>query len=220
MPKIDAATVSEHRTRRLELLVSAAEEILAEDGLDALTAGAVARRAGLARNSLYRYFASIDDLVELVVTRGFPQWVEAVETAVAAQSTPQGRITAYVESSLRQAAESTHGWRSSLSRASLSDTARRRVLDMHLQLQAIAHEAFAEIDAEHPELLLTVVQSLVDACTRRIDAGDEPDVVISYAVAATERLLEPATDAVSPRPRIGKTVRPDEPTSMPNDKEM
>jgi len=189
MPKIDAPTVSEHRARKLELLVSAAEEILAEDGLDALTAGAVASRAGLARNSLYRYFASIEDLVELVVTRGFPQWIEAVEAAVEAESTPRGRITAYVESSLRQAAGSTHGWRSSLSRASLSDTARRRVLDMHLQLQGIAHEAFAEIDADHPELLLTVVQSLVDACTRRIDAGDEPHVVIAYAVAATERLI-------------------------------
>lgn len=195
MPKIDAATVGEHRARRLELLVSAAEEILAEGGLDALTAGAVAGRAGLARNSLYRYFASIDDLVELVVTRGFPQWVEAVEAAVAAESTPQGRIRAYVESSLRQAAASTHGWRSSLSRASLSETARRRVLDMHRQLQGIAQAAFEEIDPDHPELLLTVVQSLVDACTRRIDAGDAPDVVIAYAVAATARLIEPLTDA-------------------------
>lgn len=190
MPKIDAATVGEHRAQKLELLISAAEEILAEDGLGALTAGAVAGRAGLARNSLYRYFDSIDDLVELVVTREFPLWIEAVESAVAAQRTPRDRIIAYVEASLRQAAASTHGWRSSLARQSLSDPARLRVRDMHLELDNILRNAFAGLADDHAGLQLDVIKSLVDACIRRIDAGDDDlEDVVSYAREATRRLL-------------------------------
>lgn len=191
MPKIDAGTVSEHRAQRHERIIIAAEEILAESGIDALTAGAVAARAGIARNSLYRYFASIDDLVELVVTREFPQWVQAVQTAVDAADTPHDRIAAYVTSNVQQAATSTHGWRSSLSKATLSEAARRRVRDMHLQLNNIAQTVLFDMRHDQIDLQLAIVQSLVDACIRRIDAGDNPHDVLTYADTATRRLMPP-----------------------------
>ncbi|WP_346010635.1 helix-turn-helix domain-containing protein [Streptomyces sp. SID5910] len=58
--------------------MDAAEAILNEGGVESLTAGAVAARAGIARNSIYRYFGSIEDLLELVVTREFPAWIDVV----------------------------------------------------------------------------------------------------------------------------------------------
>jgi AcrR family transcriptional regulator len=192
MPRIEAATVAEQRARRYDKLIAAAEEILAEKGLDALTTGAVAKRAGIARNSLYRYFASIDDLVELVVTREFPSWVHAVRVAVDEATTPSDRIAAYVRSNVQQAAGSTHGWRSALSKTSLSEQARARVRDMHIELNDIARHALEEIHPEQIELQLAIVQALVDACVRRIDMGDDPDNVLSYATAATRRLMPPA----------------------------
>lgn len=190
MAKSEAPTsVAEQRAQRYAKLVAAAEEILAEQGLEALTAGAVARRAGIARNSLYRYFASIDDLVELVVTREFPAWVRAVEAAVGAAPTPAEAIVAYVSANLREAAVSSHGWRSALSKSSLSEPARARVRDMHTELQQVARRALEDLDPDEVELRLAVVQSLVNACVGRIDVGDDPELVTSYAESATRRLI-------------------------------
>ena len=62
MPKIDAPTVREHHAMVKAKLIAATEEILHENGPEGLSAGAVARRAGIARNSIYRYVDSVDDL--------------------------------------------------------------------------------------------------------------------------------------------------------------
>lgn len=47
-------------------LLAAAKELVAEDGLDALTVVAVAKRAGLNRSTAYQHFRQRDDLVNAV----------------------------------------------------------------------------------------------------------------------------------------------------------
>ncbi|UQU64637.1 TetR/AcrR family transcriptional regulator [Couchioplanes caeruleus] len=190
MPKIEAGSVREHRSQRLAQLIDAAEAILNENGMQGLTAGAVAARAGIARNSIYRYFDSIEDLLELVVTREFPAWVAAVERAIAAETSPEEQATAYVRANLEQAAHGTHGWRATLSRGSLSPSARERVRNLHTSL----HEALARIVRElgqpQPELTVAVLQAVVDACVRRIDQGDDLATVSDFAAEVTRRLLD------------------------------
>ncbi|MCZ2526488.1 TetR family transcriptional regulator [Streptomyces sp. SCUT-3] len=194
MPKIEAGSVREHRAQRLERLIDAAEAIVAEEGVDALTAGAVAKRAGIARNSIYRYFDSVDDLLQLVVTREFPAWIAAVDRAVAAERTPRDRAVAYVRANLEQAARGTHGWRASLSRGSLSASARQQVRELHTSLHACLERVIAELAPPHPVLTVAVIQAVVDTCIRRIDEGDEPAEVFEFAARATERLLAPDAD--------------------------
>lgn len=192
MPRIDASSLREHRAQRLTQLIDAAETILDEQGVEGLTAGAVATRAGIARNSIYRYFDSIDDLLELIVTREFPAWVQTVEAAVAAQSTPRQQVAAYVRANLEQAARGTHRWRAALSRGSLSPAARQRVGDMHTALHDALAPAVHELGSPQPELVITVIQSVVDACIRRVDQGDDPARVADFAVDATHRLVDGA----------------------------
>ena len=62
MPKISAPTVKEHRDQVRTRLIDAAENLLRDRGADGLTAGAVSSAAGIARNSIYRYVDSVDDL--------------------------------------------------------------------------------------------------------------------------------------------------------------
>ncbi|MFE5731113.1 TetR/AcrR family transcriptional regulator [Streptomyces sp. NPDC056528] len=192
MPRIEAGSVREHRAQRLAQLIDAAEAILGEGGVEALTAGAVAKRAGIARNSIYRYFDSIEDLLELVVTREFPAWIDAVERAIAAEATPEEQAAAYVRANIEQAARGTHGRRASLSRASLSPSARERVKHLHTSLHEALAGVVGELGVPQPELTVAVLQAVVDACIRRIDQGDEPATVADFAAAATHRLL---TDA-------------------------
>ena len=189
MPKIEAGSVREHRAQRLAQLIDAAEAILSEGGVDALTAGAVAARAGIARNSIYRYFDSIDDLLELLVAREFPAWTAAVEEAVAAEDTPGEQVAAYVRANLEQAARGTHGWRASLSRGSLSPSARQRVRKLHTTLHEVLAASVDGLGDPQPELTVAVIQAVTDACVRRIDQGDDLQTVSAYATDAARRLL-------------------------------
>ena len=52
-------------------ILDAARDILAEDGLDALSMRAVAARVGLSATALYNYFENKQALVDRVVARGF-----------------------------------------------------------------------------------------------------------------------------------------------------
>src|SRR5207253_7362858 len=78
MPRIEAPTVAEHRNRQRAALLRAAEELLVEEGYAALRFSAVARRAGLARSSVYEYFTSKDDLVAAVWEDVLPRWLEQI----------------------------------------------------------------------------------------------------------------------------------------------
>ena len=192
MPKISAASVREHRAQRLSQLIDAAEAILAEQGVHALTAGAVAARVGLARNSIYRYFDSIDELIELVVTREYPTWMATVRAAVDAAPTPAARVVAYVRSNLELAARGRHGWRAAVAQRTMPEASLKRIGELHKTLTAILTSAVDELGVDHPRLLESVLHALVEASIRRIDAGDEPSGIIDFACDAAARLLPPS----------------------------
>ena len=102
MPRIAAATVREHREQMVARLLEAAEQILREGRT--LTVGGVASQVGIARNSVYRYVESVDDLQAMVLNQYLPRWAEAVVQAMAADADPRAQVLAYVRANLEQAA--------------------------------------------------------------------------------------------------------------------
>ena len=110
MPKINAPTVREHHERVLTSLIDAAEQVLRYEGPDQFTTSAVSARAGVARNSIYRYVDSVDDLRGLVVERYMPAWFRAVQEAMDATSDPAQQIVAWALTNLEQATIAGHGW--------------------------------------------------------------------------------------------------------------
>ncbi|MFC5281763.1 TetR/AcrR family transcriptional regulator [Arcanobacterium canis] len=109
-PKIAAATVKEHHDNMFEKLVDAAEEVLRNHGVEHLTAGAVAQRAGIARNSIYRYVESVDDLREHVIVRYIPRWKKAVCEALADVEDPRDQLLTFLAVALDLAQETGHRW--------------------------------------------------------------------------------------------------------------
>ena len=124
MPKIAAATVAEHRENVLAALVDASERILRAG--DPLTAGVVSSAAGIARNSIYRYVESVDDLRVLVLERYLPGWERAVTTALAPLDDPGDRVVEWVRVIIRQAHLTGHGWFITMAREASSSAAMRR----------------------------------------------------------------------------------------------
>ncbi|RBP99533.1 TetR/AcrR family transcriptional regulator [Bifidobacterium xylocopae] len=110
MPKIEEATLSEHRQRLLAHILDAAEAILKTGGRQALTMGAVSKRAGIARNSLYRYAANADRLADMVMERRLPSWEGALNSALDGLVDPRAIILAWSRTNMNQAREHGHGW--------------------------------------------------------------------------------------------------------------
>lgn len=197
MPKISAGSVPEHRARMLEALIDGTEALLQERA--DVTAGAVASRAGIARNSIYRYVDSVDDLIEAAIGRSFPRWSANIREAMLAEATDEGRVVAYVRANLELAADRSHAWHHALSRATLTASARRRMVAMHETLTELLTDAIEtlfgpedtrdEVVALEQALLVRAIQALVDTCIRRIDAGDDSGKVIEFAERKTRALI-------------------------------
>lgn len=92
-------TVAEHHALQRRALLDAARALLAETPVKP-SMGAVGRRAGLARTSVYQYFASSDELLAALVAELFPDWADQVLSRVHAASGPGERVWAYVEANL------------------------------------------------------------------------------------------------------------------------
>lgn len=205
-PKISAATVKEHHDNIYERLVDAAEEILRADGPRALTAGAVAKRAGIARNSIYRYVSSIDDLRVDVVERYIPRWQSAISKAVEGADTPADKLVTLAMTSLDLAGETGHGWLmdvmttsraiarpgelkngAGVARASADPAQETLVVKFHRDLAGGIIALLNEIDSERAQVNARLVRSLLDSGMKALDEGlpaEQVKTAVSQAVRA------------------------------------
>lgn len=194
MPRIDAPTVREHRENVRRKLIDAAEEIARRDGVGALSAGAVTKAAGIARNSIYRYVDSVDDLRGLVLARYMPAWMGAVQAALDAASTPEQRIFAWVRANLAQAAEHGHGW--------LMEVGHPR---------AIGADGVRTVEGAHrdaADVLILQWRALLEPATGSVSPSATTSTTISVTPSTTVPVSTPATPAASSTPAPLATPTP------------
>lgn len=181
MPKIAAPTVAEHRSRVQTRLIAAAEEIMRSGDAAALTAGAVSSAAGIARNSIYRYVDSIDELRALVVARHLPAWLDAVASQMVGQTTPAGRIDAWVRANLRQASASGHAWLIDAVRAAPQSAAAVASADAaHTGLREPLAAAWTQLldgDEERAPLATAITFGIVETGFGQLESGVAPRTV-------------------------------------------
>jgi AcrR family transcriptional regulator len=85
-----------------ERLLDAALEVAELHGLSRLSVGDVAKRAGLSRQTLYKHFASREDLVAQTVLREAGRIVEAVVAAAEAHEESLASLEAAIVAALEQ----------------------------------------------------------------------------------------------------------------------
>jgi AcrR family transcriptional regulator len=189
VPKISAPTVREHRDQISAKLLDAAEALLREHGPSGLSAGAVSRAAGIARNSIYRYVASVDDLRGMVMARHLPAWIAAVTAALDGVDDPRVRIEIWARENLEQARASGHGYLMRITRGLPADSTRAAVDDAHAQMGATIFEDLMAIDPVTARVRGEVIYAMVDAGFRRLDAGDDPALVINTVTASVRAVV-------------------------------
>ncbi|MFT3887880.1 MAG: TetR/AcrR family transcriptional regulator [Arachnia sp.] len=193
MPKIAAATVAEHRENVLGALVDASERILRAG--EPLTAGVVSAAAGIARNSIYRYVESVDDLRALVLERYLPGWERAVTRALAPLPDPGDRVVEWVRVNIGQAHLTGHGWFINMAREAPSSSAMRDLAEhAHNIMRGPLGGAWQEIvgDPAEARLQSSLTLGLLGAAFQQLDGPIPLDQITEATTRATRALVDAA----------------------------
>ena len=197
MPRISAPTVAEHRVMVQQQLVDAAEQILRSGEPDALTASAVTAAVGIARNSIYRYVDSVDDLRGLVLARHLPAWLDAVEEELSSVEDPAERIAVWVRANVEQAARSGHGWLMGLGQTTVPSEATIKVMETaHAIMRDVLRDAWGRLTDDQDTAMIGagLIRGLLESAFKQLDAGRRPALVASLAEDATRAVVAAVID--------------------------
>ena len=101
MPRIQAGTLAEHHELVLGRILDSFGAEMAEVGLGGLTLAKVARRAGIARASIYNYAADKNELMLAFVERRVADFVASIGRQLDALPTAAERMTVLIEAMVR-----------------------------------------------------------------------------------------------------------------------
>ena len=183
MPKIQAPTLALHRELRRQQLMSAAMELAIADGAESITVAAVAAKAGLARSSIYEYFASSADLVADLVLEELDYYTRRLSEAVADASDPYLRIELWITESLRYVADGRHMLVKSLNTINTPDERKDEIVMGHRRMMAPLQDSLVGTGISNIQAAAALLASVTDAASVRIDAGNDAELEIQSAVA-------------------------------------
>jgi AcrR family transcriptional regulator len=178
MPKIETETLSQHRDWRRSQLIDAAAAIALESGGGAVTVAAVAARAGLSRTSVYEYFASSADLAADLVIEELTTFAQELQEISAAGQSPTEAIDLWIEGSLQYIADGRHLLAKALNAIDLPRNRSAAIGMAHKALLAPLRSKLEELGISDINFALTLIQSTTDGASRRIESGDDAELVI------------------------------------------
>ena len=81
-PSFQRARRPEQKQQRRAAILDAADQLRAEDGVDAVSLNAIARRAGLSKSNVYRYFESREQIFLTLLLDDMASWAGEVAVAL------------------------------------------------------------------------------------------------------------------------------------------
>lgn len=167
-------------------LLAAALETATIHGIAKLSMGDVARRAGLSRQTLYRYFSNKEDLVAAVVAAETTALIDSVVAAGAAEADPRDALAAGLLAALR--ATRDHPLLDRLVRTEPEALLPLLTTDGGPVMTQVRSVVEAIISQHHPGADPVALRRLADVVTR---------LLVSYAVSAPDDPPEVVADYVA-----------------------
>lgn len=171
MPKIQAATVAEHRQAQRRALLDSARAILAENPGVAPSLAEVAARAGLSRPSVYQYFGSRNDLLDAVMADALPRWSARISESLSDIADPGAQVLAYARANLELVAEGEHAVVQGLSTLVSADALAEQGRAIHAELRTPLLRALADFGAPDPDTTTELINAVVHTASRMIENG-------------------------------------------------
>ncbi|MEI8149705.1 MAG: TetR/AcrR family transcriptional regulator [Actinomycetes bacterium] len=181
MPKISAPSIVEHRELRRQQLISAALELALGEGAEAVTVAAVAKKAGLARSSIYEYFASSADLIADLILEELDYYSNRLAIAIIDATDPFEKIEHWIAEGLRYVADGRHMLVKSLNTISTPEFRKEEIAMGHRKMIAPLRQALVETGIKDPAAAAAFLSSVTDAASIRIDAGNDAELEIQRA---------------------------------------
>ena len=178
MPKIETSTLAEHRDWRRNQLIEAAAAIALESGGEAVTVAAVAARAGLSRTSVYEYFASSADLAADLIIEELKSFGDELATISLQGNGAIESIDLWINGSLQYIADGRHLLAKALNAIDLPRNRGAAIGAAHGALLAPLKSKLIEMGIKDISFALTLIQSTTDGASRRIESGDDAELVI------------------------------------------
>ena len=173
VPKIAAATVAENRDLRQSEILSAANLIARESGLQNVTFGEIAKRTGMSRTSVYAYFDSSADLIADVLLDELFEMNELLKTRVKAANSPTEAVIAWMQASLEYVNDGRHEFLKSAATVNLPPTRRAQMLQLHREMTLPLSDSLIELGVQDARVVAMQISGVVDVAVRRITSGGD-----------------------------------------------
>jgi AcrR family transcriptional regulator len=191
-PRIQAATVVEQRQMRQRQLIDAALSIALESGAANITVAAVAKRAGLARSSMYEYFSSSADLIADLVIEELALYQKRLAKAVRGTEDPYQHIELWIAEALQYVVDGRHMLIKSLNAATIPEFRRDEISQGHRNLMTTISAPLQEIGLTDIRGAMSYLQNTIEAASVRIESGSNSELEIRsaqiYAIAGLRAL--------------------------------
>lgn len=175
--------MAQNRSLRHASLVAAAQNIVTDSGVSAVTVAAVAQRAGLARSSVYEYFDSAADLLSDVLIDELIDMCEALHAAVKGLSDPAVVIESWIRASLDYIADGRHALVRAAGQVDLPPHKRELIGGLHRQMMDPLVAALAAVGVRNAPRAAQQVAAVLDVAVRRVESGADAAAEASAAVA-------------------------------------
>ena len=158
---------------RQETILAAAQSLIAEKGVEAVSMADLAKATGLSRPAIYQYFASKDHVLAELVINEMADLSNAIERHIEGLKDPMERIRIWVHYSLAHLASDEHRIIREISIASLPEDSRGMINAMHGHFMMALLSPVREIGIRDVTATAHLIFASVAAAAKRIDEGSE-----------------------------------------------
>lgn len=179
MPRITAGSVAEHVAHQERAVFDAAIGLFTEHGYGAVTLADIARKVGLARTSLYRYFPTRAAILLRWYANEMPAQIQRSVDLLAGDDPPAERIDRWAAAQIDYTHQPEHRLIAALGEAAsdLDLAARTELAASHEQLLAPFHAALADAGLGGAELSATadlIWNAVLAQARRELGTGTDP----------------------------------------------
>ena len=193
MPKIAAENIEEHIRRQTERILDASAELFTQNGYRATDLGKIAASAGLARNSLYRYFASKDHILVGVLQREMAQFIDQTAALAETYPDPAERIDAWLDLQMELAMGPCHAMIRMLGDMNdASDDLRQEIRSLHVPPRKALEKAVSELLADRdrdPKVVSAMIASMVLSAGGFAMGATDTEAVVRELKTSVRRIL-------------------------------
>jgi AcrR family transcriptional regulator len=161
------------RDERQDAILDAAQQIIAERGIDAVSMAELAAATGVSRPAIYQYFASREHVLAELVINEMADLSNAIDEHISNFQDPMERIRIWIHYTLAHLASAEHRIIRDISIESLPEESRGMINAMHGHFMMALLSPVRELGVKDVTATCHLIYATVAAAAKRIDEGSE-----------------------------------------------